>query len=693
MSEFSSINKFGTLTVNGITLKFEDFDKNNNGEISVEEYNSVLKEMKLDAIELSTLDKNSDKTISNEEFSIWEQKILMQDAVNAMKSQISKDFAGKTQYLTELKESLTNLIEEFSSSYSGKTTNLANAFIEILPQKYEDIKNNLLANDPSTIKSKVIDEIYLQLSTTPDTTGTLLNETTLERIITELDKEAEKFVKSYKGSNLESDLKIHLDTYLNSSDAEIMNDAGTSFKTGVQGLGPIYDSNDLATIKEYAREFLQTAVDNGVNVKIGNAYIKTTNAITTALNKFTDAEELINTINNIINSLSIISKKEALIEEEKIKAQEAAEKAFTDISGSKYAIDANLIDYTQIEGYFEGEDISVKKKKKVAELKKIVIEEIRERLEALKSQMKEQIKTMLSEKGVLFEKIEQVFENVYSQTFIQTIESDGMISTKHRTAFHRGKASLNVKNCVDQFITNFNTNIANAIDEMNKSNKDFDIIDLDMSVIGTDENGTKIETANNDDILKAYQTGLPLTTKKRGADYYVKIAEQIIDGLKAQMLTKAKNMCKENNIEFDLNKFNTIFNNAKSYAINTAVTGVDSKRKLSGGGLVASSSGATVAGAAVATGTATEVIGGASLSAWTCSSAWATVGTFTIPVAGWIAGGALLVGGVLASIFSKTSSQSTLDTRTLIDVFTTTFKQSYTQMVESEVTEIREKES
>ena len=56
----------------------------------------------------------------------------------------------------------------------------------------------------------------------------------------------------------------------------------------------------------------------------------------------------------------------------------------------------------------------------------------------------------------------------------------------------KGKAYINVKTLCDTFVTNFNANIAKAIDEMNKSNTDMDTIDLDYSGLNTDENGNPI---------------------------------------------------------------------------------------------------------------------------------------------------------------------------------------------------------
>lgn len=162
MSGFSGINQFGSLTTqSGQRLTFKDFDKDGDGKITQEEYDTVMNEMKLDSVELSSVDKNGDKEISEDEFAQWEQKTQMQTAVNDMAGTISKDFAGKTQYLAEVTTALKEYIEEFAASYTGDISGMAEAFKAALPAKYEEIKSNAVSNDPDTVKSNVLDEIYM----------------------------------------------------------------------------------------------------------------------------------------------------------------------------------------------------------------------------------------------------------------------------------------------------------------------------------------------------------------------------------------------------------------------------------------------------------------------------------------------------------------------------------------------------
>jgi len=566
MSGFSGINQFGSLTTqSGQRLTFKDFDKDGDGKITQEEYDTVMNEMKLDSVELSSVDKNGDKEISEDEFTQWEQKTQMQTAVNDMAGTISKDFAGKTQYLAEVTTALKEYIEEFAASYTGDISGMAEAFKAALPAKYEEIKSNAVSNDPDTVKSNVLDEIYTDLTATKGEGRTEAGESmpaaTAKRIAKELEAEADKFIKGYNGENLQTDLKAHLEEYMNKSDAEKLKDAADAFNTGANSFGAMIDNGaDLKQLKEYAKEFLLAALDKGVTVKLGGTTIKTEAAITTALKKFSDGDELKAAMEEVIAGLNTETLKNTLIKEEEIKAQEAADKAFTDIKGDAYKVDASLIDYSGISGYYENTQIHERGKgwggsrdKAYAKGEELLTNE------SLKSQMKAQLQSMLEEKGISFDKIANIFENVYTQSVADTLNAEGMITGRGARGFSsKGHAYLNTKDCVDAFINTFNTNIAKAIDEMNGSNKDMDLWDIDYTQAVTDENGNIDQK-----MLDAIQDGDTVTRIGRKEED----AEKMIDRLQSTMLMKAKAMCDANGVEFDLTVFNTMFNNAKSSAV------------------------------------------------------------------------------------------------------------------------------
>ena len=683
MSGFSGINNFGSLTTqNGTKVDYkyllEKYDADGNGEISKDEFNTAIKEEKLDKVELSKVNTNGDEVIDEKEMGIYEQKYKMQEAVNAMSAQITKDFSGnKSQYIAQVTLELTNYITEFANNYQGEISGMAEAFSKELPTKYTQIKKNVLANEPSSFKSQVLDEIVnnLQVGGTTKAEGAeAISDAALTKVAKALETEANKYIKANPKCS-ESELKAHLEAFLNQTDADKMKSAADTFKANAGAFGTYIDGDELVQLKEYAKNFLTEAVNNGVTVKLGTRNIATTNAITTALKSYTDGAKLKADMETAIANLNTVSKKDTIVSQAEVEELTEANKKMSSIKGSAYKINSGTIDYSNIDGYFDGSDVSVKKKKKVADLKNDLSDKLAEQLEkSLKPQMKEQIQKMLQEKGIPFENIEQVFENIYNTTFTEVFNSDGMVSSKHKTWFRSGKASVNVKNFVDNFITTFNTNIAKAIDEMNKSSKDFDTIDIDFTQAGKDENGNAIkDETTGADLSTLYASGKTITTKKHGADYYVSIAEKMIDRMKSQMLKKAKAMCNANGVTFDESVFKTMFNNAKSIAVNAAVTGIDSDGK-SFGGIVASTGVGAVAGA-------TTMVGGAITGTYIAGLSGLAVAAGPV---GWIASGVAALGTALGLIGFGHHSQSSLNTRTLLDTFAENFKQNYSNWVEAE---------
>lgn len=714
MSGFSGINQFGSLTTqNGTRVDYkyllEKYDADGNGEISKDEFNTAIKEEKLDKVELSSVNTNGDDTIDENEMGVYEQKYKMQEAVNAMSAQITKDLSGnvKSKYIAQVTLELTNYITEYANNYQDEVSGMAEAFAKELPTKYTQIKKNVLANEPSSFKSQVLDEIVnnLQTGVTTKAEGAeTISDTTLIKMGKLLETEANKYIKANPKCT-ESELKAHLEAFINQTDVEKMKSAADIYKANANSFGPIVDNDELVDLKEYAKDFLTEAVNNGVTVKLGSRNIATTNAITTALKSYTDGNILRKDMETAISGLSTVSKKENIIAQDKIEQAEAAEKNFTNIKGSAYQINAGLLNYSKIDSrYFNGGEIyqrgkgwSGSKDKAYTEGYGILTSD------NMKSQIKSQIETMLKEQGISFDKIENIFENVYNQSAQEVLNSDGMITGRGaRGCSSKGKAYINVKTMIDNFVTTFNTKITKAVDEMNKSSKDMDTIDIDYSQAGKDENGNAIkDETTGEDLSTLYATGKTITTRKHGADYYVSIAEKMVDRMKSQMLKKARAMCSANGVEFDEKAFQSMFDNAKLIAVNTAVMGMDSDGKSFGGvaGTVGKSTG-IVGGSALTAGAgvvmADAIAGSATVGAGIslgASSIAAGAAVSAVPVAGWVAGGAIVVGSILSSVIgSGHHSESTLNTRTLLDTFAENFKQNYSTWVETEANKAKKKQ-
>lgn len=553
MSGFTGINQFGSLTVNDQKLTFEDFDKDKNGEITQEEYTNLLKEVKLDEVEFSSIDKDGDKTISEDEFAVYGQKNQMQDAVNEMKSQISRDFSGKTQYLTEVTNALKDFIDGFALTYTGDVSGMADAFKAALPAKYAEIKGNALKDDPETVKSNVLEEMFKNAKTTTTTNadGTRATQelpaNTYKALKTALENEANSFVKNYKGDNLQADLQAHLQEFMNTSDSAKLEAATKNFQSAVESLGELDNSGDLKALKQYVTDFLTAALEKNVTVKLGGTTIRSTAAIATALKKFSDSDALKAAMDDIIAGLSTVSKKEQIITDKKAEAEAAAEKKFTSIKGSAYQVNAGLIDKSCITGYANDQKFTTKGKSgHDGNLKSQAREALNN--SNLKAQLKQQIVAMLEKQGVPFEKVGTLFENVYNDSLDQTIE--GMTSHKTNKAILNKKkkyeSDQGMKTLVDNMINNFNTNIAKAIDDMNASGTDMDLQDIDYTVAKKDENGEALKLdrfGKREDVKSSLDT--------------------MLERFKSQAMKKAMAMCVANNIEFNNDIFTTIFNNAK----------------------------------------------------------------------------------------------------------------------------------
>ena len=586
MSGFSGINQFGSLTTsNGTKIDYkylvEKYDADGNGEISKDEFNTALKEEKLDKIDIAKINTNGDETIDEDEMAIYEQKYKMQEAVNAKSKEITRDFIGsKSQYIAQVTLELTNYITEFVDSYQGEVSKMAEEFTAKLPTKYAQIKADVLKNDPSSIKSNVLEEVLADIKTATETrAGETISDTAQSKIAKALDNEATKYMKANPKCSAE-ELKAHLEEFMNKSDAEKLADVATDYRANAASLGWV-DSGELSALKEFAKDFLTQAVNQGVIVKLGGKNIATTNAITSALKGYSDGETLKKDMETAIANLSTVKKKDAIIAQDKADQAAAVEKNFANIKGEAYKVNAGSIDYSKIDSrYYNGGEIYQRGKGWSGSRDKAYDEGYSVLTsDNMKSQIKSQIETMLKEQGIAFDKIATVFENVYNQTAQDVLNSDGMITGRGaRGMSSKGKAHIDVKTMVDNFITTFNTNIAKAIDEMNSSNKDMDIIDLDYSQAGKDENGKEMEVLNSDKTVEELYNSNTNASVTGGmalvyTQLYEKQAEKIINNMQKQMLNKAKAMCEANGIEFKNDEFTAMFNNAKSIAVNAGITG------------------------------------------------------------------------------------------------------------------------
>ncbi len=554
MSGFTGINTFGNLTLqNGQRIDFKDIkDVNGDGKIDKEEFSAFLKENNVDSIDLSTVDKDGDGEITEKEYTILEQKQQMQEAVNNMAGDISFDFAG-TDLIPEVAAKLKELIGNYENNYNGDITKMAEAFKNELPANYETIKNEVLASDPATVQKTVISDVI------DGFIGEGGGKTATADLEKALDTVANAFVKSYKGNNLAADLNAHLNQYLQTTDAELVQSEVAKYQSQVTKLGANIESGEVAQMREAAYQLLNATLNKGVTVKLGDQSVSLSN-LQGVLNKYTDGNQLKADIQSFIDSLSTVSKKDTIVADALAKDEAAADKAFGECK-----VDSNTIDYSNIPGYAENAPVTCKGKGNRGQIQ----EQARQTLESLKDQMKAQIESMLQAKGLSFDMIATDFDNIFYESLNETVAGIGNHKTNHAWLNKNKRYASNqgIQEIVQGFIANFNAKIESRMGAKNASDADMDLVDIDYTAMVKDENGNVIE--GQEALEEKLQNGGVSVEFNKGANLSVaeNQAKEMIDRLKPQMLKKAMNMCKANGVEFDNTVFTAIFNNSKNLAV------------------------------------------------------------------------------------------------------------------------------
>ena len=597
MTDFS-INAFGRLTNklgNEVKIdlnEIQKFDSDGDNRISQEELDNYIKSLNddFDSTEINklfrALDKDSSAEVDFYEFAVYDQKVLMQEAANLKIAEVAAD-SRLSSHAAKIRDELKSFIDLFANSYNANVNEMADKFKDALNTKFNEIKSGIIANDPQTIQDKVLEAFNFSLlndsATRAGLDNTEINDNARRSIMALLESEADKFRVSYNGNNFEADLKAHLEEFLKSADATKMSSAVNTLNAKLEQYGDYISASEFSSLKEDVTQFLYEAISQGVTINLGGTNVKSEAGIKSALTKFTSGEELIAAIKDAINKLSSESIVDAAVNAAKAKAEADAVNKFASISGEFYKVNASLIDFSKVDSrYFTKESIHQRGKGWSGSRDK-AYEEGYNLLtgDGLKNQIKAQIENMLKENGVPFDKIEQVFENIYNQTAQDVLNAEEMITGRGaRGLSSKGHAYINVKDLCDTFINKFNENISNAVNEMNASQVDFDTVDLDLSseVLNKteDEAGNKTDIKDDkgnvveDDFALAYAKGTKLSKINKTADYYKNIAEQIIDGLKSQMIFKSRNMCKANGVKFDNAVFTTMFNNSKAIAVESS---------------------------------------------------------------------------------------------------------------------------
>ncbi len=502
MTEISGNNIFGTLL--GTKLSFEDVDTDSDGVISKEEFKTLLDRAEADSVELSTGNTNTDKTADEDSVAMFEQETQMEAALDELKKQISIDFCGaNSKYIADIAFDLKDYLEEFKSTYTGDISGMAAAFNEALPDKYAELKALYLDNDSGEVKSKVLDEIIELQAANTDAKSIQ----TLGQI---LETAADNFIASYSGENLEADLKTYLEEYMK-SDYEKLEGNINEYKTFEDSLGTYVDSREFEALKEQARRFLESALEQVSNLQT----ITDQESLERFFDGIDNASELKEKMESIIASIS----KETLLEKVESgkittdSAENAGENGKTE--NAVYSVNAEEINVT-----FNND---VMKKSSVRSMLQ---------KDSVKNQFKIQIVEALAERGMSFTDVEAVFNNAYAEAITEYINNPPESSLVKVTLRMGYKSVTRFKSdaIIKDFTEVFNSKFQEKQDNINKSDTDFDVDNIDIS-------GDK--------------NILPRNMLKKAAKE-----------LRGQVYYEAHRMCKANGVAFDLHECSEIFESA-----------------------------------------------------------------------------------------------------------------------------------
>ena len=320
---------FGSLTArNGVKqytfdfkdLAVEDLDLNQDGILSDEELFTAVKNGEIDIVELSTTDADADMKVTEEQYVLWQQIEEMDKLVEMFKDQAARDLVGaSTEDIKKFTDKLTDFAKEFKTNYMLDETNdiskMSQAFNEAMPEKYVEIKKDVMSNTKSAVKSRVIGNVIKLFMQDDGANGGLfakkINKSShklssnAQRLLTKvLTSEADRFMKSYTGQNLEKDLNSYLTIYLKTSDKEKLAEAIGVWDKDLDEDDNKQDAETVQKYKKKARNLLLSALENNICLKVGDFTVRSESMIVPALAQFKDADSLRWAINKAISELS-----------------------------------------------------------------------------------------------------------------------------------------------------------------------------------------------------------------------------------------------------------------------------------------------------------------------------------------------------------------------------------------------------
>ena len=568
--------RFGNLTGKyGQQVRFDDLDQNGDGIISKREYIAALRNYDYDSVDFrSPVYGRRGREFSKEDYQIMEQKMKMEESLQPYLQRITWEFTGaNSQYAYDMNAALWEYLDTFVLDYEAQeenVSNMAQAFSAELPSKYAQLKNLIINQEYySALKSRVLDRIvgssvnearYSSWYKAPDVTNYGEAAMYADSLGMTLEAEADAFISNYRGYSLEYDLERHLRDFMNSTDTQLLQNDIYQYQRDVYQLGAYVDRSEMESLQDAAKRLLFAALEKGIEVNIGGFKCGSKVAVSSMIDEFSNPLMLKGIMQEFINSLSGDTVKEQALDEAKSGMANMLTESLWRTGG---LVNPAEIYYGDIPGIYNrgyrthsasGRDGETSADKMEDNLTDIL------NYGSLKYQIKQQVTSKLIQFGMPADKIENIFENMYTASVIQTVESGMAYGTRGRWGYNT--SFTDVGSVVSMFIENLNVNIIAALEQAGASWRDMDMVDVDYREgLEYSSYGREVIDAmeNNDDVDNTTRN-----TARRNA-------ENLIENLRNQMSGKAQELCAANGVSFRSSQFNSIFKQAKKAAVTSSV--------------------------------------------------------------------------------------------------------------------------
>lgn len=393
MNNSFGINKFGSLTLNnGYHLNFDTLDNNKDGKISAEEFSFAVEKNGLDIVEFSKTEKNEDKTVTEDEFAIIEQKSIMEDIVNSYINKLSVEMIGtNSQYILSIISDLREYMADFVASYNGDTSSMAEEFRENLEVRYERLVSQYQNSDIDV--GDIIDNIIEQYcSYATDNEKQRVGELLEQQAQILLNQDIEN---SYYNTQT---LYEALSQAVSRSSYDCLINEINDFNNKTTELGGYIDSEDFEALKSNTRDLLTAALTKGVPIEINGIVVNSMDSLETFLAAYSNPTELKNDIEQFIRKMSL--------ERNNLRdyAYETADKIAEETEEAKKAEDEKNVN--EILKNIPASEYLVNAGDAHTELQ-------------LRETFQSQLTQILESNGVSFEKIESIFNHIFDETLVE----------------------------------------------------------------------------------------------------------------------------------------------------------------------------------------------------------------------------------------------------------------------------------